>query len=432
MDVLSVVGAFFDYTLRNVILGSAILGIVGGALGSFAVLRRQSLLGDALAHAALPGICLVFLLTHSKTPELLLLGAGLSGWIGTLLLLAIVRGTRVKEDAALGTVLTVFFGFGILLLTVIQKTETASQSGLDRYLFGQASTLLERDIVVMGVLGGVALGIMALSYKELKLLAFDREYAASLGLPTVWLDVLLTSLIVVAVLIGLQTVGVVLMVAMLIAPAAAARQWTNRLGTMIALSAAFGALAGCVGAVLSATAVRTPTGPLIILAATSILIVSILFAPKRGILWHRLRLWRQRRRLAATHILAEIHGLLTARLALSPAQTALDELVAVPFAPADIAGSRHHSTSAMRSAVGALARRGLARRLADGRFALTATGAAEAVRAARNQHLWQTYLAHQLELPEQDVHLDIGDLERVLAPEIVARLEAAAAIVERE
>jgi manganese/zinc/iron transport system permease protein len=289
----------FDYTLRNVALGSAILGCVGGVLGTFAVLRRQGLLGDALAHAALPGIALVFMLTGSRTPIVLMIGAGLAGWLGTLLIIRIVSDTRLSEDTALGIILTTFFGLGIVFLTHIQHSGNASQAGLDRYLFGQAATLLQEHVLTMAVLGGVALSVVALLFKEFKLLAFDNDFAASLGYPVRRLNVLLTSLIVVAVVIGLQTVGVVLMAAMLVAPAAAARQWTNRLGTMVLLSAAFGATAGIVGAVLSVSARRLPTGPMVILAATVIVVVSILLAPERGIVWDSVRRRRLRRQLLA-------------------------------------------------------------------------------------------------------------------------------------
>ncbi|HMM41711.1 MAG TPA: metal ABC transporter permease [Thermomicrobiales bacterium] len=279
----------FDYTLRNVALGSALLGIVGGVLGTFAVLRRQGLVGDALAHAALPGIALAFMLTGSRAPAVLMLGAAVSGWLGTLLILRIVRDTRISEDTALGVVLTVFFGLGIVLLTQIQHSGDANQAGLDRYLFGQAATLVAEDVRTMAVVGGVALAIVALLFKEFKLLAFDAEFAASLGFPTDRLSILLTSAIVLAVVIGLQTVGVVLMAAMLVAPAVAARQWTNRLGVMVLLSGAFGAAAGVTGAVISVTARHVPTGPMIVLCATVIVVVSLLFAPERGIVWDAVR-----------------------------------------------------------------------------------------------------------------------------------------------
>lgn len=288
-----------DYTLRNVALGSALLGIVGGVLGSFAVLRRQGLLGDALAHAALLGIALAFMLTGSKAPLVLMIGAAISGWIGTLIIIRVVQDTRISEDSALGIVLTVFFGFGVVLLTRIQQSNNASQAGLDRYLFGQAATLVQDHVVTMAVVGGIALSIVALLFKELKIPSFDPEFTASIGFPVRRLNVLLTSLIVVAVVIGLQTVGVVLMAAMLIGPAAAARQWTDRLGMMVLLSAAFGAVSGVAGAIISVQASRLPTGPMVILCVTAIVIVSILFAPERGILADQIRRRRLRSRLAA-------------------------------------------------------------------------------------------------------------------------------------
>ncbi|WP_287482839.1 iron chelate uptake ABC transporter family permease subunit [Caldilinea sp.] len=287
----------FDYTLRTVALGAAILGIVSGALGAFAVLRRQSLLGDAISHAALPGIVIAFLLTRSREPVIFLLGALAAGWAATLSIASITRTTRVKDDTALGLVLSVFFGFGLMLLTFAQKLPDARQAGLDKFLFGQAATLLQNDVIAMATVGALALGATLLFWKEFKLLTFDVDYAASLGYPVRTLDVLLTTLLVVAIVIGLQTVGVVLMSAMLVAPAAAARQWTNRLETMVGLSALFGALAGVSGALISSAVEKTPTGPVIVLCISAIVLVSLLFAPARGIAWRRLRDLKNQRRL---------------------------------------------------------------------------------------------------------------------------------------
>jgi manganese/zinc/iron transport system permease protein len=173
----------FDYTLRTVALGAIALGVVSGALGVFAVLRRQALLGDAIAHAALPGIALAFLLTGSKAPLVLLLGAAGAGWLATLAIIATVRSSRVPEDSALGIVLSVFFGIGLVLLTFVQRQPTAAQAGLERFLFGQAATLLASDVITIAVLGGAALLVVAFGWKEFKLLAFDRDFGASLGLP---------------------------------------------------------------------------------------------------------------------------------------------------------------------------------------------------------------------------------------------------------
>jgi manganese/zinc/iron transport system permease protein len=287
----------FDYTLRTVALGAGTLGIVSGALGSFAVLRRESLLGDAISHAALPGIALAFLLTGSKAPFVLVLGAALAGWLGTLLVMMITKNSRIKDDAALGIILSVFFGFGQVLLTFIQNKPNAAQAGLDKFLFGQAAALLMEDVITMAVLGAISLILMALFWKEFKLMSFDPEFGASLGFPIQALDILLTTLLVIAIVIGLQTVGVVLMSAMVVAPAAAARQWTNGLGKMVAISAVFGAIAGVSGAVISSSTARMPTGPTIVLSISAIVFFSLLFAPNRGLVWNWIRQQRNRRTL---------------------------------------------------------------------------------------------------------------------------------------
>jgi manganese/zinc/iron transport system permease protein len=300
---------FFDYTLRTVALGAGIIGLVSGALGSFAVLRKQSLMGDAISHAALPGIVLAFMLTRSKASLVLVLGAAVAGWIGMLLVLSIVRYTRIKEDSALGLILSVFFGFGLLLLTFVQRWPDATQAGLDKFLFGQAAALLQSDVLLMGLIGGAALLIMALFWKEFKLLSFDREFGATLGFQVRALDVLLTTLLVTAIVIGLQAVGVVLMSAMIVAPAAAARQWTDRLSVMVALAGIFGLLAGVGGAVISSTAFGLATGPVIVLNISVIVLISLLFAPNRGLVWNWARRRRNRRALRTGAMLEGLYQL---------------------------------------------------------------------------------------------------------------------------
>jgi manganese/zinc/iron transport system permease protein len=300
---------FSDYTLRIVAMGSASLGVAAGALGSFAVLRRQSLLGDAISHAALPGIALAFLLTGSKAPLVLVMGAAIAGWIGTLLVMTIVSRSRVTEDSSLGLILSVFFGFGLVLLTMVQRLPDAGQAGLDRFLFGQAATLLASDVWMIAGLGGFALIVMMLSWKEFKLLSFDPDFGRTLGMKMRAIDVLLTSMLVISIVIGLQTVGVVLMSAMVVAPASAARQWTDRLGGMVVLAGGFGALAGVSGAMISSTASRVPTGPTIVLCLTVIVIFSLCFAPGRGVVWEWVRRQRSRRRLQVDAVLDDLYVL---------------------------------------------------------------------------------------------------------------------------
>ena len=288
---------FSDYTLRTITLGTAILGAVTGMLGSFAVLRKQSLLGDAISHAALPGIAIAFLITGSKDSNTLLIGALVSGLIGTFWIRGITTKTHLKSDTALGLILSVFFGFGMLLLTFIQKQPNANQAGLDKYLFGQAATLVESDVWFMAIVTAICLFVLLLFWKEFKILLFDKDYAKTLGFNTKTIDVLITSFIVLAIVLGLQTVGVVLMSAMLLAPAAAARQWTNSLSMMVFLAAIFGALSGVFGTAVSASQNNLSTGPVIVIVASIFVIFSFIFSPSRGLLFREIRFRANRRDL---------------------------------------------------------------------------------------------------------------------------------------
>lgn len=300
-----------DYTLRTISMGTFIMGLVSGSLGCFTLLRKQSLLGDAISHAALPGIVIAFMLTGTKDPVVLFAGALLSGILGTLWLIGITENTRLKTDAALGIILSVLFGFGLLLLTMVQKQGNANQAGLDSFLFGQAATLLQRDVILMAVAGFFSLLLVAVLWKECKLLCFDKDYALSLGFNTKALNIVLTCLIVVAIVLGLQTVGVVLMSAMLIAPAAAARQWTNRLSVMVVLSGLFGALSGLIGTAISALYDNLATGPVIVLIASTVVLISFVFAPQRGLLARKIQHHRNRKDLSQRKTLAFMYGVVS-------------------------------------------------------------------------------------------------------------------------
>lgn len=279
-----VISLFSDYTFQTVALGSALLGVISGVLGSFAVLRKQSLLGDGVSHSALPGVVMAFILLGSKNTEVLLLGALISGVLATLFIIGIVRHTNIKFDSALALIMSVFFGLGLVLLTYVQKVPNSNQAGLKSFIFGQASTLLRRDINIMAVCGVVLLTLVLLFWKEFKLFTFDSDFAKSLGFSPKKLNLLLSFMIVLAIIIGLQTVGVILMSAMLITPAVAARQWTDRLWVMVMLSAVFGAVSGIAGTAASSLVPKLPTGPAIVVCISIIVIISILFAPSRGIL----------------------------------------------------------------------------------------------------------------------------------------------------
>lgn len=293
----AIFGVNFDYTLRTVALGGALLGIVTGALGSFAVLRQQSLMGDALSHAALPGVAIAFLLVGRQLGALLI-GAGIASWLGVEFVRAVTRTTRIKQDTAMGIVLAAWFAFGVALLSYIQGRSDASQAGLDKFIFGQAAAITQSDVTLIAGVGLVCFLVLIVLWKEFKLITFDMEFARANGYPTRILDVLLSTMIVVAIVLGLQLAGVILMVGLLIAPGVAARQWTHKLSQMVVLAAVFGAFAGSTGSIISAIDVNLPTGPLIIVMASLIVFVSIGFAPGRGLVWTWLKQRGDRKRFA--------------------------------------------------------------------------------------------------------------------------------------
>jgi len=294
---------FTDYTTQTIGLGTAVLGLMSGVLGVYAILRKQSLLGDAVAHSALPGIALAFLLTGTKNTLFIFAGAAFAGWLATFWITAIIKNTRIKSDAALAIVLSVFFGFGLVLLTFIQRMENANQAGLETYLFGQAATLLQQDVITMAGIALFSLIVVVFLWKEFKLFTFDEQFAKTLGFNTRFLDFAINTLIVLAIVIGLQTVGVILMSALLIAPAAAARQWTNRLVGVVVLSALFGIISGVVGTGISSSGNNLSTGPVIVLVSVAIVLISFVFAPGRGWLANFIGKQHNRQSLAESKLL---------------------------------------------------------------------------------------------------------------------------------
>ncbi len=400
-------GISYGYTLRVVALGGALLGVVSGVLGCFAILRRQSLMGDALSHAALPGVAVAFLLAGRELGALLI-GAGIASWLGVHFIRLLTSTTRIKQDTAMGIVLAAWFAAGIALLAYIQARPDASQAGLDSFIFGQAAAIVEQDVrLIVGVGLGV-FGVLALFWKEFKLITFDPEFAGANGFRVSVVSMLLSSLIVAAIVLGLQLAGVILMVGMLIAPGVAARQWTNKLAQMVVLAAVFGAFAGGTGAILSAVDANVPTGPMIIVVAFLVVLVSLAFAPERGLVWTWLRNRRDRRRFAAQTVLHDLyhyaidHG--------SPA-TAVPE-----------AFLRGVGGGAAASGLRQLQEQGYVQNQDDS-WRLTGKGVTQAARQAHNQLLWNVYRQYndELKLPlvaenrQQDIHA-------VLPAEVIEKL----------
>ena len=412
MDFLSTAGLLGSFTVRNVLLGATLLGAVGGMLGCFALLRRQSLLGDALAHAALPGVCLAYLFTGTKESLPLLLGAAAAGLVGALVILTITRMSGLSEDSAIGIVLSVFFGAGIVLLTYIQKLPFGNQSGLDKFLFGQAATLVPRDVINIAVVAILVTLTVVFFFRQFKVVSFDREFAQALGLPVLRLEILLTLLLVMVVVIGLQTVGVVLIIATLITPAAAARQWTDRLVWMLVLAGVIGAVSGSTGALVSASFERLPTGPVIVLVATVFLQISLLLAPRRGQLWEWLRARRMSLRIRQENLLKDLY------LWAERNEEEISKPVPWPF----LRGGRAQSGGQVLSVARRLERSGMLERLPDG-ARLTGEGLDRALDVVRKHRLWEMYLSRRLQLPADHLHRDAEVMEHALDDDTVARID---------
>ncbi len=274
-----------EHTFRTVILGCTLLGSISGIIGCFAVLRKQSLLGDAVSHASLPGVCIAFLITGSKNIEILLVGALSAGVVCIAVIQIIQNYTRIKFDSALAFVLSIFFGIGLVLMSHLNKLPGANKSGLNRFIFGQASTFLERDIGIIFFIGIILLIIIILFWKEFKIVSFDIDFSMTLGYPAKIIGLIISCLIVITVIIGIQMAGVVLISAMVISPAVAARQWTDRLSFMIILAGIFGGISGFMGALISIDHSDIPTGPVIVIFISIIAIFSLMFSKKRGIIF---------------------------------------------------------------------------------------------------------------------------------------------------
>lgn len=416
-----------DANVRWVLTGTLLLGISSGLLGCFAMLRRRSLMGDVLAHTALPGVAVAFLLTQTKSVLPLLIGAVVAGLISAGCVDIITRYSRIKEDTAQGLVLTVFFGVGVVLLTHIARTGAAGQSGLNRFLFGQAASLIGNDVKVIAAAALLLTILIVAFFKEFKLLSFDRGFGEGMGFNMLALDRMLMLMVVVGVSIGLQAVGVVLMSSLLVTPAAAARYWTDRLEYMLLLAAAFGGLSGVIGTIVSLFGTRLATGPLIVLAATGLFLLSLVFGSRRGWLRKVLRQLRVRDRVARENLLRVLYETYET----SGADRGAGEFELQPVSQATLAGRMGLRPRTLRRAVRIAERLGwltIARAADSDRntgqmIMLTHEGLAEAQQVTRRHRLWEMYLMHEADFAVDHVDRDADDIEHYLPPDVVEELE---------
>lgn len=379
------------YNASLVAIGATLLGVSAGVTGTFLFLRKRALVSDAISHATLPGVCLAFMVLvafggDGRNLIGLLAGSAVSAWVGLLCMNWLTRHTRLAEDAAIGAVLSVFFGFGVVLLTVIQTMGVGRQAGLEGFLLGSTAGMLWADALIIAVGGAATLLLVMIIRRPMTMVAFDPEYAAARGLPVHRIDLAMMGLVMAVTVVGLKIVGLILIVALLIIPPVTARFWTDRSDRVVLLAGVAGGLAGYLGAALSASAPNLPTGPIIVLVSFAFFALSLLLAPVRGVLAAVLRRLRFQKRV---HIR---QGL----LALAQGQKIYEPLT-----------------------LRLLARAGLAR--ADG--VATEAGKARAAKALRDEKRWEIVRADQAHEATAALYDGLRDIETVLTQDQIAEID---------
>lgn len=403
--------SFQDVNIRYVALGTVLLGASSALVGCFTFLRKKALVGDTIAHSILPGICLSFMIFETKDPLMLLLGAMVSGWLSVYIVDYISANSKIKPDTAIGLTLSVFFGVGVLLLTHIQHSGNAAQAGLDKFLFGKAASLVQSDVITFGLVSILLIGVIILFFKQFSLISFDVHFAKTIGLPVRTFEVILSMITVLAVAIGIQTVGVVLMAAMLITPAAAARFWTDKLKVMIVIAAIIGAVSGLFGAFISYTAPSMPTGPWIVVVLSFIAIGSMLVAPKNGAISKIRKQKKNQRKILEDNIIKLLYK--------------LGEKENDYFKNRSITTLKNYReipTNKFLKGLNILKKKNQVA-LVNDLWVLTEEGKTAGMRIVKIHRLWELYLTTYLRIAPDHVHEDAETIEHIITPEMELKLE---------
>ncbi len=408
-----------DYNTRVVVAGTTFLGIASGLVGSFLLLRKRSLLSDAISHATLPGICIAFIALqiitgNGKSLPGLLAGAALTGTLGMATVLAISRYSRLKDDAALGIVLSVFFGAGVCLMTIAGRVEGGNAAGLQSFIYGKTASMLLWDAQLITITAFCAAVVSVVLFKEFTIVCFDTDFANVQGWPAGILDFLMMSLVVVVTVIGLQAVGLILVVAMLIIPPAAARFWTYNLRIMLILAAAIGGISGFIGSALSALMGSLPAGAIIVLVTAAFFGLSMIFGSSRGLVTQWLRHVRLTHRVGRQHVLRAIYEVAEELNSDDPRST-------VPIA--ELAGKRSWSARRLRARLRRAAREDLVQFETETSVSLTERGLVHARRVIRNHRLWEMYLITHADIAPSHVDRDADMIEHVLDAPMIEKLE---------
>ena len=404
-----------DPNVSWVLFGMIFISAAASLVGSFTFLQKRALVGDTISHAVLPGLCLAFLLTLRKDPIILLSGALVSGLIGLICVDAISRLSRIKADAALGIVLSVFYGLGIVLLTFIQRSGYASQSGLDRFLFGKAASLMREDVFTFGLVSLGIIVVVSLLFRPLSIMTFDRDHAKSIGIPVGRYDLILSFLTVIAIAVGIQAVGVVLMASLIIAPVVAARYWTHSLYKMIILAVIFAAISGITGSFISYLFPQMPTGPWVVIVLSLLAGFSILTGNSKGVLSLSRKRKRHQQKMLKENILKALYKL-------GEEAKDFEKTYSLSF----LQQFRKLGKGKWKQGLKLLQKEGWISANEE-EYQFTQEGIEEGKRVVRIHRLWELYLTTYAKLPADHVHEDAEAIEHIITPELeVSLMEALA------
>ena len=406
------------YNTKIVILSTTLLGIAAGIVGVFTLLRKRSLVSDALSHATLPGIGLAFIaataLGHDgRSLAVLLFGATVSGVLGIVAIEWLMRHTRLREDAAIGIILSGFFGAGAVIFSLIQGMQTGNAAGINHFIYGQTAAMNVRDAYLMMA---IAIGVViaaTLLLKEFAMVCFNDAFARVDGWPVSRIDLMMMALVVVVTVAGLQAVGLILVVAMLILPAVAARFWTERLWSMVILAALIGGLSGYLGSATSALLPRKPTGAVIVLTGGLLFLISMLVAPRRGVVASALHRLRLRLNIAADHLLENAYLAADKELGAELDRDAVDRL----------ARRRAWGPMLRRAVPWFVQRRGQGHFI-NGRLIPSEAGLDRGREVARNHRLWEQYLIAHADIAPSHIDWTVDRVEHVLDRSMIDELEA--------
>lgn len=412
-----------DYNTRVVLAGTVLLGIASGLIGVYLLLRKRALLGDAISHATLMGIGFAYLWTvligQDKSLPVLLVGAAISGSLGGIGVLMLRHFANIREDAALGIVLSVFFGAGVAILSVLQTINKGNIAGLESFIYGKVVAITGDDVALAATVLAIVAVIIAALGKELKILCFDIELARSQGWPVMWLDSMLIGMVVAVTIVGLKAIGLIMVIALQVIPAASARFWTHDLNRMLAISGLLGGVSCALGATASAVFADLPSGAMIVLCACGFFLISFTFGAERGVLWTYLHQRSLRRQQEYMHLLRACYEQLEARRALPTSAKAIStELLAI----SEIAAVRSWSRSFASKIARELDSRGLVVLRRNGDLHLTARGIVQAEEAVREHRLLEMYMMEQAEADVGQADREADYLEHGLLPEHLAEL----------